>query len=194
MENEKKYTEGTRLSEVQMSTLALHSFLRTGFVTVGDVLAADIEKIYQIRGIGQLTVSRLQLELAEHGIKWNIDRLHTNKTVGNNVTVQTSLSDLGLDIRITNALETVGCTNVGQLIGLSYTELKSVRGISDKSIVYLKNMLANHNIIWNIVVEHDVSNSSILISVPKNRIHDGLCHVDFIYGVNAETVHIIKVK
>lgn len=163
MKNGKIYTKDTRLSEVSMTTLALHSFLRAGFVTVGDVLAADIEKIYQIRGIGQLTVSRLQLELAEHGIKWNIDRLRTNKTVGNNVTVQTSLSDLGLDIRITNALETVDCTNVGQLIGLSYTELKSVRGISDKSIVYLKNMLANHNIIWNIVIEHDVSNSSILI-------------------------------
>lgn len=75
MKNGKIYTKDTRLIEVSMTTLALHSFLRAGFVTVGDVLAADIEKVYQIRGIGQLTVSRLQLELAEHGIKWNIDRL-----------------------------------------------------------------------------------------------------------------------
>lgn len=194
MENEKKYTEGTRLSEVQMSTLALHSFLKAGFKTIGDILAVDIEKIYEIRGVGQLTVSRLQLELAEHGIKWNTERLRTGRTIGSCVTTQTLISALGVDIRIVNALESIGCVRVGQMLDLTYDEAMSVKGLSDKSIIYLKNTLANHGVFWNIATASEERRNSILISIPKNRIHDGLCSVDFIYNVNTESVNIIKVR
>jgi DNA-directed RNA polymerase alpha subunit len=146
------YDKSTMLKDIKMSTLTLHAFGRAGLNTVGDILDMDIEDIYNIRNIGELSVTRLRDELLLHGVEWDITRKVFDRTMTRKLALDTSITDVGADPRVINALYITGIQTVADLVTKSYDELIVVRGIGDKSLRRLKDIILKHNITWNIVI------------------------------------------
>lgn len=141
-----KYTRNTLLRDVNMTTAALHAFLRAGYETVGDVLDLSIEDVYKIRNIGTVIVTRLRDELEAHGINWDIERKPYDRVMARKLSLESPIRDIGIDVRVVRALESEGFRNVSDLLGAEYDRLIRIYGIGENRLRSLKEALAKHGI------------------------------------------------